>query len=279
MRPMTDLIPSYLAWATAQGKSPRTTEQRDGILRRADAQLPYGLENAYEQEIIDWLNAPHARTGKRRSRATRSNYWHALHSFYDWSVRRSELESNPMADLTPPPKVNGRSRELPDDVVDDVLDRAADPYRTFVIIALYSGLRCCEIAGLDRADVTERRIDVRAAKGGSPQVAFGHPEIWRTVRDFPPGSLVEHVGGVADASWISIRSALYFRRQLGIPISLHRFRHTFACRLRQQGADLFALKKALRHASIRSTEIYAEAGDGEVSTAVANLPGPTRSAA
>jgi integrase len=280
MRTMTDLIPSYLAWATAQGMSPRTTEQRDGILRRADAQIPYGLEEANEHEIVDWLNAPHARsrTGKRRSRATLSNYWYTLSSFYDWATGR-ELESNPMADLVPPKAMAGRSRGLSRTVVADVLDRAVEPWRTFVTLALYSGLRCGEIAGLDREDVSDTRIDVRDAKGGSPQVAFGHPEIWAAVKDLGPGNLAVQVGGVPDPSWVSIRSALYFRRQLGLVISLHRFRHTFACRLREQGADLFVIKKAMRHASVRSTEIYAEAGDGEVATAVASLPGPTRPAA
>jgi integrase len=184
-----------------------------------------------------------------------------------------------MADLVPPKALAGRSRGLSRSVVADVLDRVEDPYRLFVILSLYSGLRCCEIAGLDRDDVTDVRIDVRDAKGGSPQVAFSHPEIWGAVRNLGPGNLAGQVGGVADASWISIRSALYFRRRLGLVISLHRFRHTFACRLREEGHDLFVIKKALRHASVRSTEIYAEAGEGEVATAVASLPVPTRPAA
>ena len=281
MRPMTDLIPRYLRWAQAQGMSPRTIDGRDGILRRADAQLPCGLEDVDEQEIVEWLNAPNARSKKRRSLATLSNYWYTLASFYDWATRpgNAEWDSNPMLDLVPPKTIAGRSRGLPRSVVDDVLERAENPYRLFVTLSLYSGLRCIEIGGLDRADVSEQRIDVRDAKGGSPQVAFGHPEIWAAVKDMAPGNLVEQVGGVADASWISIRSALYFRRKLGHVISLHRFRHTFACRLREQGADLFVIKKAMRHASVRSTEIYAEAGDGEVATAVANLPAPTRKAA
>lgn len=280
MRSMTDLIPRYVTWADAQGMSPRTYGQRDGILRRADAQIPYGLEEANEQEIVDWLNQPHSRCRKekRRSRATLSNYWYTLSSFYDWATHRW-LEYNPMANLVPPKAIAGRSRGLSRAVVADVLERAQEPYRTFVTLALYSGLRCCEIAGLHREDITDTRIDVRDAKGGSPQVAFGHPEIWAAVKDLGPGNLVTQIGGVPDPSWVSIRSALYFRRRLGLVISLHRFRHTFACRLREQGHDLFVIKKAMRHASVRSTEIYAEAGDGEVATAVASLPVPTRPAA
>lgn len=281
MRGMTDLIPRYLNWCAAEGMTEATITSYDGILRRADAQIPYGLENAYEQEIVDWLNRPNDRTGRRRSRATLSSYSSALSAFYEWATRPTcpELESNPMADLPKPRRPKGRSRPVPADVIDDVLSRAVEPFRLHVVLSLYAGLRCIEIAGLRREDVTETMIDVRDAKGGSPQVAFGHPEIWRAVRDFPPGLLVEHVGGVADPAWISIRTALYFRRQLGHTISLHRFRHAFAHRLRDDGHDLFVIKRAMRHATIASTEIYAEAGDGEVATAVASLPAPTRSAA
>lgn len=275
MRSMSDLIDPYLKWCTAQGMSPRTVDTYGGILRRADLELPYGLEQAYEQEIIDWLSRPHL------SAASRSTYWQGLKSFYRWSTRpRSPvLESDPMEEMKPPRKPKGRSRPVPLEIVDDVLTRAVEPYRLHVVLSLFAGLRCIEIAGLRREDVTEQFIDLRQAKGGSPQVAFGHPEIWRTVRDFPPGLLVEHVGGVADPSWISIRSALYFRRKLGYTISLHRFRHTFACRLRGTGHDLPVVQRAMRHASIASTMIYIEAGVGEVATAVASLPAPTRPAA
>jgi integrase len=275
MRTMTDLIDPYLKWCTAQGMSPRTLDTYAGILRRADAELPYGLEQAYEQEIVDWLARPHL------SAASQSAYWQGLKSFYRWSTRPQSpvLESDPMEGMKPPRKPRGRARPLPADVVEDVLARAVDPFHLHVVLSLYAGLRCIEIAGLRREDVTENLIDLRQAKGGSPQVAFGHPEIWRTVRDFPPGSLVEHVGGVADASWVSIRSALYFRRKLGYTISLHRFRHTFAGRLRGWGHDLPVVQRAMRHASIASTMIYLEVGDGEVATAVANLPAPTRPAA
>lgn len=275
MRTMTDLIPRYARYLTARGMSRRTVEARMEILRRADAQLPCGLEEAHEEELTDWLGRP------ALSVSSRCTYHFALLSFYQWGTRPSAqiLEINPMAEVPAPKSPRGRPRPLPDDIIDDVLARAVQPFHLHVVLALYAGLRCCEIAGLHREDITERLIDVRAAKGGSPQVAFSHPEIWREVHDFPPGLLVEHAGGIADARWISIRTAVYFRRKLGYVISLHRFRHSLAKRLRDDGHDLFVIKKAMRHSTVRSTEIYAEAGDGEVATAVANLPAPTRPAA
>lgn len=275
MRDMTDLVPRYLRWLTAQGMSRRTVDAREEILRRVDLQLPYGLENSTEEEITDWLGRPGL------AQASRCTYHFALLSFYQWATRPSAqfLEINPMVEIPAPKSPRGRPRPLPPDVIDDILTRAVQPFHLHAVLALYAGLRCCEIAGLHREDVTEKLIDVRAAKGGSPQVAFGHPEIWREVRDFPPGLLVVHAGGIADAKWISIRTAVYFRRQLGYPVGLHRFRHSLAGRLRADGHDLFVIAKAMRHATIQTTQIYAEAGDGEVATAVANLPAPTRPAA
>ncbi len=42
----------------------------------------------------------------------------------------------------------------------------------------------------------------------------------------------------------------------GVPFHLHRFRHTFACRLARNNADVVSIKSVMGHSSIRMTERY-----------------------
>jgi site-specific recombinase XerD len=53
---------------------------------------------------------------------------------------------------------------------------------------------------------------------------------------------------------------------------MHRLRHSFARRMRANGADPWTVKEALRHASIATTEIYLGATKEECANSVHALP-------
>lgn len=266
---MSDLIDGYLVWMRAAGMSERTIEDRAGMLRRADHDLPCGLEQASTEELAAWLG------NRCWAAGTRSTYYRSLKGFFGWGTGGGYLDWNPADDLRAPRAPRGRPRPVSTDVLGDVLTRARDPFRLCVILAAYAGLRCVEIAGLWREDVTETRVLIRKAKGGNTESVPTHPFVWQAVQSFPSGSLITSAGGVATANWVSIRSAVYFRRTLGLPgVALHRFRHKFATDLRQSGRDLFVVQRLLRHQSITSTQIYADVADGECDLAVATLPVP-----
>jgi integrase len=182
-----------------------------------------------------------------------------------------------MATMKRPRARRGSPRPLSARELEIVLTRAVQPYRMCALIAYEAGLRCCEIAGLHKADVGEDDVYIRKAKGGGSATVPGRPAMLiEAIRDLPDGLLVEAVGGVADARWISIRSAVYFRRSLGLPgVSMHRLRHSYAKRLRDAGHDLFVVQRQLRHQSVQSTQIYAGATDEECRQAVRGLTTPS----
>lgn len=269
---MKDLIRLHQAHLRACGMSPRTVEEAGGLLDRLDHALTMGLAATTRTELSAFLG------NERWSANTRETYYGHAERFYRWATEPDVdlLDVNPMERMPRPSGSKGTPRPLSPRELEIVLTRSEQPYRLIALIAVETGLRCCEIAGLRKADVGQEDVFVRRAKGGGPATVPGRPAaLIEAIRHLPDGLLVESVGGVADARWISIRSALHFRRRLNLPgVSVHRLRHTYAKRLRDAGHDLFVLKRQLRHESVTSTEIYAGATDEECRQAVQGLATP-----
>jgi integrase len=268
---MSELIEHHVKWCRAAGMSPRTIRDRRRVLQQADRELPFGLEQVDPRELEQWLG------NEQWVNQTRRTYHSHLSGLYAWASAGMDplLNFNPMDGIPRPRRPRYTSRHVPYEVLNEVIQRAVDPYCTFVLLAAAGGLRCCEIAGLNRSDITKEKIIIREAKGGDEEEVFCHPAIWDRTRGLPEGLVAELVGGVADAKKISDNTASYLKHNLKIPITLHQFRHTFATQLRNSGHDLFAVQRLMRHKSIQSTQIYVHVGNEELHSAVTKLPIPT----
>src|SRR5947209_373517 len=143
---MTDLIPEYLGHLVAAGYSPKTVREREYLLRRVDQDLPYGLEQAATVEIETWLG------GRRLARWSLARYHADLRGFYDWTVRSRVLDWSPMQDMPRPRVPRSEPRPATDEQVAAGL-RLPSPWRTAVVLAACNGLRCSEIARLQREHV------------------------------------------------------------------------------------------------------------------------------
>lgn len=261
-----DPIADHIEWCRSH-LSERTTTDREACLRRADRDLESGVAYANRRELRAWL------ANQRWSDATKETYFNHLAGFFEQAMQDGLVDENPMEGIPRAHARKGRPRPLTEEQLAQVFNRSINPYRLCAVIAYGSGLRCCEIAGLHREDISEEVMYIRRAKGGASDTVATAPEIWQAVRDFPRGPVVEHVGGIADPRWISIRCAVYWSRSLGLPgVSMHRLRHSFARRLRASGADPWTVKEALRHASIATTEIYLGATKEECAAAIHALP-------
>jgi site-specific recombinase XerD len=146
----------------------------------------------------------------------------------------------------------------------DVRDRA-------LIELLYStGLRSAEILGLTLAGVSQRARTLRITGKGSVDaiVPFGeHAHEWlaRYLQLARPQLLGRESH---DRLWVNcfggpLRYAGLHRmvRERGKAAGLdrvtpHMLRHSFATHLMERGASLRVIQEAMRHASIRSTQIY-----------------------
>ena len=270
---MNQLIHAHCASLRAGGLSNRTVEARQEWLRRADDAMPFGVAEADRGELELFLGV------RDWAPATRAKAYYHLNAFFDWGCDplngedgRPVFEDHPMIGMRRPKAPRGEPNPVSDEELRVVLAEAREPYLTAVILAVGAGLRCSEIAELDRKDVSEDRVWVRMGKGGKSAPAPAADEVWRHVRDFPRGRVIEHVGGIADGRKMSARASIYFSRTLKLPgVCLHRFRHKYAELIRRSGGDIATISRCLRHRHLSSTQVYAQATEAECRLAISTL--------
>lgn len=271
---MTDsLLSEYLAWLRDCRRRPRTIEARAAVLTRLSDELPFGLEGATAEELQRWIYRD------EYSRNTLATYYGAVRSFFIWACdpNQPRLDFDPSSLLPRVGHARGIPRPVTDDVLRDVLARAAQPYWRWAVLAAYGGLRCCEIADLHREHVTRDKLTVVDGKGGKPGIVPTHALVWAAVEDLPPGPIAwAEVGVPATAKFISLRFAHYARRHLHLPgVALHRLRHWYGTTVYQQTKDIRRTQELLRHSSLTSTQVYTLVTDEERSAAIQALPNLT----
>lgn len=286
-----------------EAKAPITVEKRLGLLASA---VERGLDVKRFSESRE-----HARAEGRRYLALR-RYSATVHAYNsDVKVlndlarfrafvedRRSLFRKLPEPRLQPKALADAAVRRL---LAFEGEDEESQRFARAVLLwALKSAMRASEIAAMTLADLdAERgRFYVRKpAKGGkrrwlpierwvfSPKRSFGAYLRWRaSVADQLPE-------GQRDALWVTTRtgrghsrprrvSPSYLRQllgrvghQVGVKVNLTITRHTRATELRRRGWDLLYIREYLGHRSVKSTEVYAELGEGDVHEMMRRRPG------
>jgi len=161
-----------------------------------------------------------------------------------------------------------------------------DPYRTMVVVALSTGLRCSELFALKWLDVDWERLtllvrraivdgvvgDVKTkySQSGLPldpvlsEILFA----WKRASEFCRET--DWVfASPQKAGELPLRSTAVLANHikpaaitggLGNSVGWHTFRHTYSSMLRQLGVDLKVQQELLRHADVRTTmNVYTQA--------------------
>jgi integrase/recombinase XerC len=240
--------------------SAETYRRRRSVLARADAQLPAGVVAADPLELHRWLHRPDWKP------ATRSCYRDDLRAFHRWLHRRDVTSYDPADELDQIRIPRALPHPITDAELDAILTRATDRVAFWSLIAAYTGLRACEISGLDRRDITPAEVRVRSGKGGHARVVPCHELIWEAVAELPPGRVAP-----VSANVVSKGAGREYRR-LGVSGSIHRCRHWFATRTLEACGDIRVVQELLGHSSVATTQIYTLVTDGARRAAVTALP-------
>jgi len=160
-----------------------------------------------------------------------------------------------------------------------------------ILLALETGLRMMEIAGLNCGDVhldgPFSAVVVRRGKGGKQRVvrigqaARDHLRrylVWKQQIGEPTGQDCPFLMSSNTGRHMTTRAIqkafkrTAARASLPSRYSIHCLWHTYACELyRASGYNLRLVQKQLGHASIRTTEVYADVMDPDVDRSLARL--------
>lgn len=283
---MGALVMAYLEWMTFKGFSPHTLRTRNNTLflfaqwlkergiTQAREVTPAMMER-YQRYLISfrrWDDKPLSSRGIR-SRLS------PVRSFFQWTVRKHHLTTNPAADIEMP-KTGLR---LPRNVLSiaDVETILREPdikipigLRDRAILETFysTGIRRSELARLKILDVDVERETLLICEGkgkrdrliplGKRALSWigkyleevrgclvmepdeGYLFLTKDGKPFAAESLTPMVSGYVKASGI------------GKEGSCHMFRHTMATLMLEGGADIRYIQQMLGHARLESTETY-----------------------
>lgn len=262
------LIAEYLIHLENLDRGENTREHYEDVLTRMDRQLPAGLTSACTEELQAWINE-----GGRKP-VTRQHYRAIAHGFFEWATdpRDQRLDFNPVA-LVPQVRVHRRRpRPITNDELKSIIGRAAAPFRLWYLIGAYAGLRCIELATLERSHITEREIWI-CGKGEEERIVDTHPLVWAAVRDLK-GHIVRRLDGQpATRQYVSARGNHHLQYVLGVDHTMHHLRRWFGtAAYESSGKDIRVTQELLGHKQVNTTQIYVDIAAGGKAAAVAALP-------
>lgn len=200
----------------------------------------------------------------------------SIRSFYKYLIRQKVVNNNPALEVKAPKTEKKLPHTCDAEQLSQLLKaRSHDSGLTIRDLAIFelmysSGLRLAELASLNLQDVDlrERRVRVTGKGNKMRDLPVGKKAIqalqkWLEVRS----AYVKQTGELAlfnskqgkRLSHRSIQSRLNQltkTQSLGVHVTPHMLRHSFATHLLESSADLRSVQELLGHADISTTQIY-----------------------
>lgn len=210
---------------------------------------------------------------------TRYHYISALHGFYEWAVVRGVAPADPTLAMARPRLPRHLPRPITDGDLRQAMREAPPQMRAMLVLGAYQGLRCAEIANLQREHVLDTHdpavLMVQAGKGGHDRVLPLHEEVMPALRvaGLPrAGHLFCYEGTTRPlAPWIVSRRISAYLGELGIDATAHQLRHWFGTKVYAASRDLRVTQELLGHASPNTTTVYVAFSHEDARRAVSSL--------
>lgn len=208
----------------------------------------------------------------------------SLRGFYKYLYRERLINNNPASSLIAPKKNKSLPKFLTDDEMEQILDNVqiTTPagFRNKAILELLwaTGMRVSELSGLNFGDLELENNEIRVfGKGAKERIVLVSSRAKKFLLQYinTARPLIPGINGIKidteENSPVFINNTGYRlqtrtirntinevveRIQLPKHVTPHMFRHSFATRLIEYGADLRVVQELLGHASISNTQIY-----------------------
>ena len=267
---MGEVLARHGAHLEYLGRRPGTVAQRLSYLRRLDAWCaPRGLLGATEADLVAYVSR--AEMGPE----ARANAVSHFRGFFRWARRVELVDVDPSIELERPRRPRRLPRPMPEVDLRRALAAADEPIRSWLYLAAFAGLRCCEIAPLRGEDRRGNTLIVRVQKGGDEGSVPIGPTLDLALAHLPARGLWfprwDGVDGPISPGQLQ-RHANRFLHDLDIAHTMHTLRHRFVTAVYQtSGRDLRVTQDLARHRSILSTVGYTWIDEADGVAAVALL--------
>ena len=159
--------------------------------------------------------------------------------------------------------------------VKTILEKSSGPAvedkrnHAMVLLALNTGLRRAEIAGLKVEDIHEYTVSVFHGKGEKDRTVFLDPDTREVLMEYirirnnqnSPFVFTTKTSAITPEYMGKI--AMTITRRSKIQFSWHKCRHTYAHNLVKEDVDLETIRQMLGHEDLGTTQIYAALDSGE----------------
>jgi integrase/recombinase XerC len=218
-----------------------------------------------------------------------------LRDFSLFAIEYGHRTDDPTAGVLRPLKRRPRPKPLYPEEIRELLDSIRKPddlpekrawhwerNQRAIYLMLYTGLRLSEAANLKWSDVrlTSGVIEVQpeGAKGGKGRTVAIHPRLQAILEAVPKSERQGAVVGRKDGRCLTDKGLakvfnFWIQKELSLTsVHAHRLRHSFACLMLWNGADIKTIQDLLGHAQLGTTEWYLEAKAEQKQLAVASIP-------
>jgi integrase/recombinase XerD len=262
-----DLWARWAASMRRQRLAPGTIDKRRYELASWSAWIGPGWSTAGWRDVERWTDS---RPLGARAQASAVSH---LRAFYRWSRREGLTVIDPCADVVTPKLRRGRPRPARPVDVHRAIGAGVDVLEVASALMAYGGLRCCEVARLRWSDVDlAAGLLYVTGKGGKDATVPICPPLAAILarRDDVDGPVVPGASGqVCTPERISQRVGAHLRGR-GCRCTAHQLRHYAATHLLERTGRIELVRDFLRHASIATTQVYADTEQGALAAAVAD---------
>lgn len=217
---------------------------------------------------------------KKYTKTTIARKIASIKTFYRYLYRERLVNSNPAVNIKSPKKI----KSLPEFLTESELNRIFDCIeftttsqlrdRTILEVLYATGMRVSELCGLDFESLNLEENEIRVfGKGGKERIVLINNRAKKYLQEYIENirprlsnnenitlNLPVFINAVGyrlqqrsiHRTIANIIKKLAFQKK----VSPHTFRHSFATKLLEYGADLRIVQELLGHASISNTQIY-----------------------
>ena len=203
---------------------------------------------------------------------TVDRYYTGLSALFRWATGEGMIETNPMATIKKPrfqrKIIKGLEPEVCKRLIGYFNCKSIEDYRNKAIVYMFldTGLRLSELANLKMSDINIERGIIRViGKGNKERLVRIGLKTQKTLWSYftRKYSDTEHVWISNDNQPFTVTGIAQMIRNLGkiigIKLSPHKLRHSFAISFLRNGANPFELQIALGHSTLEMTRRYTQA--------------------